>query len=85
MEHKKQQSLWQSVESVSIKWANLNDFIFTFGFVRRTENVLRAVLNMDNVASEELGNLARFGFVREMNFTYVVRSVQHITKLLKHV
>ena len=40
---------------------------------------------MDYVASEELGNLARFGFIREMDFTYVVRSVQYITILLKHV
>ena len=46
---------------------------------------MRAVVNMDYVASEELGNLARLGFVRDVEFTYIGRSVQHITILLKHV
>ena len=40
---------------------------------------------MDYVASEELGNLARLGFVRDVEFTYIVQSVQHMTILLKHV
>ena len=61
---------------------NLNDFIFTFGFVRRNEGVARLVVDMDYVASEKLGNLVRLGFVPDVHFTYVVRSVQHIAILL---
>jgi hypothetical protein len=44
--------------------------------------VVRAVVDIDYVASDELGNLVRRGFVLEVQFTYVVRSVQHITILL---
>jgi hypothetical protein len=69
----------QSVKSVSIKYALLNDFVFTFGIVRRREGVARAVVDMDYVASNELGNLVRLGFVLDVYFTYVIRSVQHIT------
>ena len=61
---------------------NLNDFIFTFGFVRRNEGVVRVVVNRNYVASNELGNLVRLGFVLDVHFTYAVRSVQHITILL---
>ena len=40
---------------------------------------------MDYIASDELGNLVRCGFVHGVQFTYVARSVQHITILLKPV
>ena len=47
---------------------------------------MRAVVDMEYVASEELGDLFRLGIVLEVHFTYAVRSVQHITiLLLKHV
>ena len=44
-------------------------FYFTFGFVRRNEGVVRAVVNMDYVASDELGNHVRLGFVLDVHFT----------------
>ena len=53
--------------------------IYTFSPVRRCEVGVRALFNMDHVASDELGNLVRLGFVPEVYFTYAVRSVQHIT------
>lgn len=62
---------------------NLNDFKFNFGFVRRgVLSVVRAMVNMEYVASNELGNLVRLGIVLEVRFTYVVQSVQYITILL---
>jgi hypothetical protein len=33
---------------------------------------------MEYIASDELGNLVRLGIVREVHFTYAVRSVQNI-------
>ena len=62
--------------------ANLNDIIFTFGFVRGSEGVVRAVFDMDYIASDELGNLVGLRIVFEVHFTYAVpdrRLVQHIT------
>ena len=55
---------------------------FTFGFVRRGEDDVRTVVDMEYVASDELGNLVRCGFVLDVQFTYVVRSIQHTTILL---
>jgi hypothetical protein len=49
--------------------SNLNDFICTFGFVRRTEGAVRSVVDMDYVTSDELGNFVRFGFVLDVQFT----------------
>jgi hypothetical protein len=60
---------------------NLNDFIFTFGFIRRRKGDVRVRLDVDYVASDDLGNLARLGIVREVHFAYAIRSVQHITIL----
>ena len=61
----------------------LNNFMFTFDFVRGKEGVARVVFDMDYVASKKLGNLVRLGFVPDMYFTYIVRSAQVIrTKLL---
>ena len=34
---------------------------------------------MDYVASDDLGNFVRLRFVFDVQFTYVVRSAQHIT------
>ena len=48
-------------------------FYFTFGFVRGGKGDARVVVNMDYVASDELGNLVRHGFVIDVQFTYVVR------------
>ena len=56
---------------------NLNEFIFTFGIARRCEGEACVLVDMDYVASDELGNLVRLGFVLDVEFTYVVRSVQH--------
>ena len=57
--------------------------MFTFGFVRGKEDVARVIVKMNYVASEKLGNLVGLGFVPDVKFTYVVRSVQRIsTKLL---
>jgi hypothetical protein len=50
--------------------------------VRRREGVASVVADMDYVANDELGNLVRLGFVIDVQFPYVVRSVQHITILL---
>ena len=50
--------------------------MFTFGFVRGKESVARVLIDMDYVASEKLGNLVGLGFVPNVHFTYVVRSVQ---------
>ena len=54
----------------------LNDFILTFGFVRRSKGVVRAVFDMDYIASDELGNLVRLGIVPEVHFTYAVQSAE---------
>ena len=43
-----------------------------------SEGVVRAVVDMEYVASDELGNLVRLGIVLEVYFTYAVRLVQHI-------
>ena len=40
-----------------------------------------AAVDMDYIASDELGNF-RLRFILGVQFTYVVRSVQHITILL---
>ena len=53
----------------------LGQIVFTFGFVRSSEGVVRVVVNMDYVASNELGNLVRLGIVLEAHFTYAVQSV----------
>ena len=60
----------------------IGDFIFTFGFIRRAEDEVRGVVDMDYVASDKLGNLVRHGIVLDVHFTYVVWSVQYITILL---
>ena len=39
---------------------------------------------MDYVASDELGNLFRLGFVLDMHFTYAVQLVQDIIILLMY-
>ena len=64
---------------------NLNEFILTFGIVRRSESEVRVLVDMDYVASEEFGNLVRLGFILDVNFTYVVRSVQQNYNISKHV
>ena len=51
-------------------------FIFTFGFARSSEGVERAFVDMEYVASDELGNLVRLGIFREMHFTYAVQLVR---------
>ena len=48
-----------------------------------SEGVVRAVVDMEYVASDELGNLVRLGIVLEVHFTYAVRLVQHVSS--KHV
>ena len=63
----------------------LGRFNFTFGFVRGSEGVVRVVVNMDNVASNELSNLIRLRIVLEVHFTCAVRLVHDITILIKHV
>ena len=86
MDYERHQRLTKCRIRVSIyQIGNFDDFTFTFRFVRRNEGVVRAVVNMDYVTSNELGNLVRLEFVLEVQFTYVVRSVQHITILLQHV
>jgi hypothetical protein len=40
------------------------------------------VVDMDDVASDELGNFVRLGIILEVHFAYAVQSVQHITILL---
>ena len=44
------------------------------------------LVDMEYIASDELGNLVRLGIVREVNFTYAgpVSSNQHITVLLNN-
>ena len=61
-----------SNQSVSIS-NRLRQFNLTFGFVRRSEGVVRLVVNMEYVASEELGNLVRLGIVLEVHFTYAIQ------------
>ena len=41
-----------------------------------------AAVDMDYVASDKLGNFVRLRFFLDMQYTYLVRSVQHITILL---
>ena len=53
--------------------ASYIQFIFMFGLIRSSEGVVRAFVNMDYVASDELGNLVRLGIVLEMYFTYAVQ------------
>ena len=60
----------------------LGQIIFTFGFARTSEGVVRFVVDMDYVASDDLANLFRLGIVHEVHFTYAVQLVQHITILL---
>ena len=62
MEHKRHQSLWQSRISI-YQISNLNGFNFTFGFARGSERDVRALIDMDYVASDKLGNLVGFGIV----------------------
>jgi hypothetical protein len=64
---------------------NLNNLIFTFGFVRRKEGVARVLVDVDYVASYKLGNLVRLGFVLDVHFTYVVRSVSTNDNTSEHV
>ena len=73
MEHTRHQILWRKCRMSH--WQHLSNiqFIFTFGFVRSSEGVVRALVNMDYVASDELGNLVRLGIVLEMYFTYAVQ------------
>ena len=61
---------------------NSNYFNLTFGIVRSGEGDIRAVVDMDYITSNKLGHLVRRGFIVDVYFTYVVRSVQHITILL---
>ena len=85
MVYKTQKRLWQSVESVSNKWANWIIFKFTFGFVRGKEGVARVLVKMNYVASEKLDNLVGLGFVPDVQFTYVVRLVQRISTKLRNM
>ena len=55
---------------------------FTFRFVRSSERVVRVVIDMDYVASDKLGNLVGVGIVLYVQFTYAIRSNEHITTLL---
>ena len=57
-------------------------YIFTFGFARSSERVVRAVIDMEYIASDKLGDLVRLRVVREVHFTYAVRLVQHVSILL---
>ena len=70
---------WQSVSKYQIH--NLYGFIFTFGFIRSSERVVRALIDMEYVASNKLGNLVGLGIVLEVHFTYTVRLVQHVSRL----
>ena len=56
--------------------------MFTFGTGWSSEGVVRAVVDMEHIASDELGNLVRLGIVLEVHFAYEVQLVQHITILL---
>jgi hypothetical protein len=53
-----------------------NDLL-TFGIGRGSEGVKRAYFNVDYIASHELGDLARLGWVLDVEFTYVLRWVQY--------
>ena len=44
--------------------------LFTFGFGRRREDAVGVLVDMDYVASDELGNLVRLGFVLYVQFAY---------------
>ena len=48
-------------------------FFITFGFVRSSEVDLRAVVDMEYVTSDELGDFVRLRFVLGVYFTYVVQ------------
>ena len=62
--------------NISCQIGHLSDFIFTFGFVRRSKDAVHVLVDVDYVASDELGNLVGLGFILEVQFTYVVvRSV----------
>ena len=71
---------WQSVSIYPID--NLNGFILTFGFVRSSERIVRALIDMDYVASNKLGNLVGLGIILEVHFTYAVRLAKHVSILL---
>ena len=45
--------------------------MLTFGFVWSSKGVVCALIDMEYVASDELGDLIGLGIVREVNFTYV--------------
>ena len=64
---------WQKCRISIYQIGNLNDFFFTFGFVRSSERVVRAVIDMEYVASDNLGNLVRIRIVRVVHFTYANR------------
>ena len=66
MEHKRHQRL------VACQYLSNIQFIFTFGFARSSERVVRALIDMEYVASDQLGNLVRLRIVREVDFTYAV-------------
>ena len=62
--------------------SNRYDIIFTFSSARGSEGVVRAVVDMDYVASDELGNLVGLRIVFKVHVTYAVpdrRLVQHMT------
>ena len=43
---------------------------------------MRALVNVEYVARDKLGNLVRLGIVRVVHFAYAVRCVQRVTILL---
>ena len=73
MEHTRHQILWQKCRTSHWQYPSHIQLIFTFGFVRSSEGVVRAFVDMDYVASDELGNLVRLGIVLKMYFTYAVQ------------
>ena len=83
MEHKRLQSLWKSRISI-YQISNLNGFILTFAFVRSSERDVRALIEMDYVTSDNLGNLVGLEIVLEVHFTYAIRFliIGHVTILL---
>ena len=83
MEHKRHQSLWQSQISI-YQMSNLTGFIFTFGFVWSSDCETRALIEMDYVTSDNLGNLVGLEIVLEVHFTYAIRLliIEHVTILL---
>ena len=43
---------------------------------------MRAVIDMEYIARDKLGNLVGLGIVLEVHFTYTVRLIQHVSILL---